>query len=46
MLFLILAASSVMDDFSMFILSHIFGGRIGSIAVNKLASAFLLCAGE
>jgi len=37
------AASSSTDDFKMCILGHIVGGFIGSLAVDKLVSAFLLC---
>jgi len=38
-----LAASSLMDDFEMYILGRIFSGCIGCIAVDWLVSAFLQC---
>jgi hypothetical protein len=44
MLLLIRAASSLTDDFSMCILGYVFGGCIGSLAVDQLMPAFLLCA--
>ena len=44
MLHLIFAASSLADDFSMIIMGHMFGGCIGSVAVNLLVSVLLLCA--
>jgi len=44
MLLLILSASSFTDNFSMYICVHMFGGCIASVAVEKLVSAFLLCA--
>jgi len=46
MLLFILAASSLTDDFEMRILGHMFGGCIGSVMVDQLVSAFLLCANE
>jgi hypothetical protein len=36
-------ASSLVDDFEMCILGYMFGGCIGSVVVNKLVFALLLC---
>jgi hypothetical protein len=46
MLLVIRAASSLMDNFSMGILRHVFGGCIGSLAVDYLVPAFLLFADQ
>jgi len=45
-LLLILAASSFTEDFQMGIMGHIAGCCIGSVAVDLLVSALLLCADE
>jgi hypothetical protein len=42
MLLLVIAASSVVEDFSMCVLGHIFDGCIGTIAVKKVLFALLL----
>jgi hypothetical protein len=44
MLLLIFAASCLTEDFSIYILSHKFGGCIGSVMGNYLVTALLLCA--
>jgi len=46
MLLFIVAASGLTDDFQISILGPICGGFIGSIAVDELVSALLLCASE
>jgi hypothetical protein len=46
MLLLLRAASCIMDEILMRMLGDLFGGFIGSVAVNYLLSAFLLCADE
>jgi len=46
MLLPILAPSSFTHHFSMCILGHIVGGCIGSVAVNYLVSALLMCLGR
>jgi hypothetical protein len=40
------AASSLTDDFSICFLVHVFGGCIGSLAVDLLVPAFLLSADQ
>jgi len=37
-------ASSITDDYEMWIPGHIASGGIGSISVDQLESVFLLCA--
>jgi len=46
LLLLIRAASSLTDNFQMCILGHVFCGCIGSLLVDKLVPAFLLCANK